>query len=348
MPLPAPVRPPARVWAGGLVLLVLVSCGRVGYDRVGLLDGSPGDTTRDAASPDRFPLDTLSPDTAPVDTRADTAPVDTRPPDGPAPLDVGVDRPPDLAPDTAIPPPVPPAFVRAGSAVGGLDAQLSFMFDAGNGLDRYLVVGIAIETETRSVTAVSFDGRALVRLGAHTAGHCATFLYGLPNPPAGSQTLAVSLSASSDLVVMAASFTGVRQTTGQDGFWSASAAEGDISLVVPSAPGDHVVDTVCLDQATGSPRVGPGQTERGRQAASTFGAAMSSEVGAASVTMSWTTAGATGGWSSGAVSLKPAAAMAVRLQRRQLFAWRSGYPNTPGSGPVVSSPKRSAAPPNRL
>jgi hypothetical protein len=332
----------------------------VGYDRVSLADGAPAEPdapasdARDVAgpAPDAFP-----PDVAPADVGSDAprealspdvAPADAPPADISPPADRGVDRPPDLPPDAA-PPPVPPVFARSGAVAGANDTQLASMFDAGTGSNRYLVVGIAIETESRNVTAVSFGGRALTRLGGNTTGACGTFLYGLPNPPSGSQSLAVSLTGTTDIVVVAASFTGVRQTAGQDGFFATNAIEGPISLLVPSSPGDLVVDIVCLDQVSDSPRVGPGQTERGRQVASSFEGVMSTEPGAASVTMSWLSGGAPGAWASGAVSLKPAITMAVRLQRRQLFAWRlDGYTNRPGSGPVVREPKPSAPPPNRL
>jgi hypothetical protein len=361
MPPAAPVRFRPLVWVAGFTLLV-AGCGRVGYDRVSLADGSPAqpdapaDVVRDVPgpAPDAFLSDAVSPDLGLPDAPRDALakPPDTEPPDAPladtSPADRSVDRPPDLPPDAA-PPPVPPVFASASAVAGASDTQLASMFDAGTGSNRYLLVGIAVETESRNVTAVSFGGRALTRLGGNTAGACGTFLYGLPNPPSGSQSLAVSLTGTTDIVVVAASFTGVRQTAGQDGFFATSAIEGPISLLVPSAPGDLVVDIVCLDQVSESPRVGPGQTERGRQVASSFEGVMSTEPGGASVTMSWLSGGATGAWASGAVSLNPAATMAVRLQRRQLFAFAfDGYTNRPGSGPVVPEPKPSAPPPNRL
>jgi hypothetical protein len=221
------------------------------------------------------------------------------------------------------PPPVPPVFARSSSAVEGGD-QLSYMHDGGSGLNRYLVVGIALETESRNVTAVSFGGRALTRLGADVSGACGTFLYGLANPPAGSNPLTVNLSDTSDVVIVASSFTGVQQTSTQGAFTSRASSQAPIAVVVPSAAGDHVVDNLCLDDGIAGVAVGPGQTERGRRAASTFEAAMSSQPGAPSVTMSWTFPGTSISWASAAVSLKPAAAMAIRLESRRAIAWRAG------------------------
>jgi hypothetical protein len=42
------------------------------------------------------------------------------------------------------------------------------------------------------------------------------------------------------------------------------------------------------------------------------------------VTMNWTFPGTSINWASAAVSLKPAAAMAIRLESRRTIAWRAG------------------------
>ena len=317
MPWPPPVRSPLRGWVAALGMLgVLSGCGRVGYDRVAVADGPPsdrrevpGDRPVELASDsgpalDLGPADVVSPDAAAPDAPVDMAdaPIDTT-----LALDRAVDRPPDqaLPPDAPLPPPNPPVFSRAGSGVGGGN-QLSYMFDPGNGSNRYLVVSIALETETRNVTAVSFGGRPLTRLGAEVRGTCGNYLYGLFNPPVGSNQLSVTLSDTSDIVVVASSFTGVQQTAVQGAFVSRTGIEGPAAVVVTSGPGEHVVDSLCMDEGNGSPRVGEGQTERGRRTASSFEAVQSTEPGAASVTMSWTFSGAVYGWASAAVSLKPA------------------------------------------
>ena len=358
---------PARWWSRAPVWAVLAgllavdgACGRVGYDGVAALDGAGGwpdasGDCRDLADQGPAPFDLDPPaDTTPVEVGApDLSPLDMADQSAPA-ADVrletmpSVDGPPDLASDVAEPAPIPPVFADSTSAAGGGN-QLSYMHDGGNGRDRYLVVGIALETEARNVTAVSFGGRALTRLGADVSGTCGTYLYGLANPPTGNNPLAVNLSDTSDIVIVASSFTGVRQTATQGAFTSRASAQAPIALVVPSAAGDHVVDNLCLDDGITGVAVGAGQTERGRRTASTFAAAMSSEPGAPSVTMSWTFAGTSIAWASAAVSLKPAAAMAIRLERRQMCRLPpADYTNRPGSGPVVRVPKLSAPPPNRL
>jgi hypothetical protein len=317
MPRPPPVRSPLRVWVAALGMLAAMNgCGRVGYDRVAVTDGPPsdrqdlpGDRPAELASDSGPALDLGSAEAMSPDAGAPDAPVDVvdAPPDTAPAIDRAVDRPPDQAfPwDTPVPSPNPPVFTSAGSGVGAGN-QLSYMFDAGNGSNRYLVVSVALETETRNVTAVSFGGRPLTRLGAEVSGACGNYLYGLANPPVGSNQLSVTLSDSSDIVVVASSFTGVQQTAVQGTFVSGTGSEGPASVVVPSAPGEHVVDSLCMDEGNGSPRVGEGQTERGRRTASTFEAVQSTEPGATSVTMSWTFSDTVYGWASTAVSLKPA------------------------------------------
>ena len=157
------------------------ACGRVGYDGVAALDGAGGwpdasGDCRDLADQGPAPFDLDPPaDTTPVEVGApDLSPLDMADQSAPA-ADVrletmpSVDGPPDLASDVAEPAPVPPVFARSSSAVDGAN-QLSYMHDGGSGLDRYLVVGIALETEARTVGAVSFGGRALTRLGADVSG----------------------------------------------------------------------------------------------------------------------------------------------------------------------------------
>ena len=344
---PTPCWSHAPVWVvlAGLVA-VAGACGRVGYDRVAALDAAGGWPD---ASGDRQDLADQGPAPFDLEPLADAIP-DQSAPAADVRLDTmpSVDGPPDLASDVADPAPIPPVFADSTSAAGAGN-QLSYMHDGGDGRDRYLVVGIALETESRNVTAVSFGGRALTRLGADVSGTCGTYLYGLANPPAGNNPLAVNLSDTSDIVIVASSFTGVRQTATQGAFTSRASVEAPIALVVPSAAGEHVVDNLCLDDGITGVAVGAGQTERGRRTASTFAAAMSSEPGAPSVTMSWTFPGTSIAWASAGVSLKPAAAMAIRLERRQMFAFRpADYTNRPGSGPVVRVPKLSAPPPNRL
>ena len=270
MPWPPPVWSPLRVWVAALGMLgVLSACGRVGYDRVVVGDGPssdrrdvPGDQPVELASDSGPALDLGSAEVVPPDAGVPDAPVDMA--DAPADItpaiDRAVDRPPDQAlPGDVAPAPNPPVFTRSGSAVGNA-AQLHVrrwqrQQPVPGGEHR-------VETETRNVTAVSFGGRALTRLGADTAGPAATYLYGLSNPPVGQQPLAVTLSDTSDIVVVAASFTGVRQTATPGGS-VAHRDRGPVSLLVPSAPGEHVVDSLCLDEVSESPRVGHGTDRAG-------------------------------------------------------------------------------------
>src|SRR5688572_22930123 len=110
------------------LVALLVGCGRIGYPEI-KVDG------RDAAAADR----------------ADAPVVDSR--DGPSsPPDLGVEMAAlDVLSDRTSPPPdvapaIPPRFVSATATVANALLTISLPHTVGAGLDRYLVVGVAMET----------------------------------------------------------------------------------------------------------------------------------------------------------------------------------------------------------
>ena len=185
--------------------------------------------------------------------------------------------------------------------------QVSYMFDAGNGSNRYLVVSIALETETRNC-----DRGQLRRAAAHPpGGRVQRGLRQLPVrtvQPARRQQPAVRHPERQQrhrrrgLLVHRGSADGHARgvrVAHRD-------RQGRRRWSCPADPANTWWTAFAWTKATATLAPGTGQTERGRRTASTFEAVQSTEPGAASVTMSWTFTGAVYGWASAAVSLKPA------------------------------------------
>lgn len=182
-----------------------------------------------------------------------------------------------------------------------------------SGHDRYLIVGISSKSQT--VSGVTYGGVTMTSLGAAGSGFCRMAMYGLVNPPAGSNQVAVTLAAADQVVVAAISFNGVAQTSSVGTFNSATGSSNTSSVAIASATGELVQDTHSNREA--SPVVtasaGAGQAawwndNTGASTSDVLGAG-SNEPGAASVTMTWTLS-ASARWAIGGISLRPATAKA--------------------------------------
>jgi uncharacterized repeat protein (TIGR01451 family) len=184
------------------------------------------------------------------------------------------------------------------------------------GANRLLLVGISVNRATgttfEQITNVTYSGTRLTLIGARTNapnGEALVHLWGLTNPPAGTNNVVVSFNTAptDGAVVGVATFTNVNQTTPYGSFFSNVGTNTTPSIVVSSAPGELVFDTVMLRTsnfgATGSP--GTGQTQLWKLYYNArVGAGSSTKPGAASVTNTWTAA-ASVAWTIGAVSIKP-------------------------------------------
>ncbi|MDW8270403.1 MAG: hypothetical protein RMN24_14680, partial [Anaerolineae bacterium] len=184
----------------------------------------------------------------------------------------------------------------------------------GAGPNRLMLVGVSINRQTGTsndqVTGMTYAGRPLTLVGAvndTNSTEARVEIWALLDPPIGVAPLVVTFNrANADgAVVGVITFTGVNQTTPYGPFVANHGNGTNLSLVVPSAPGELVFDTAMLrSQALNS--AGAGQTQHWR----TFfnnrvGAGGSTKPGAATVTMSWTGASAAD-WALAALALKPA------------------------------------------
>lgn len=194
--------------------------------------------------------------------------------------------------------------------------------------DRYLKVGIAMLSLAQTVSSITYNGVAMVFLGAQSSvtGAARVEMWGLVAPATGTNTIAVTLTGSIASAGVAASYNGVHQTSPVEGFNSAfatnvGAADATVNITTV-APDDWVVDVVATDD--GAITVGAGQTERNNVTGVGGSGADSDEgpkVTPGAVTMSWTNVGAAATWAIAGVALRPVAAssLVVNTQTIQLF-----------------------------
>jgi hypothetical protein len=177
------------------------------------------------------------------------------------------------------------------------------------GVNRFLIVTIAVYTNAGGVTGVTYNGVAMTLTGTATAvGGAVVYQYVLVDPASGSNNVIVSLSGPNWYYSFSVvSYTGVDQATP---YGTAVTANGPVSapsVTVSSATDELVVDSLAARMDPVAP--GTGQTQRALINNSVDGAniraAMSDEAGAASVVMDWTGSGST--WAQVGLPLKPAA-----------------------------------------
>ncbi len=185
-----------------------------------------------------------------------------------------------------------------------------------SGINRYLVVGIAMLSLAQTVSNITYNGVALSLLGtkASISGAARIELWGLVAPATGSNTIAVTLSGSIASAGCAASYTGVHQTVSTEAFNSAQATNvgaADATVNVTTiANNDWVVDIVATDDTAIT--IGTGNTSRNNVTGVGGSGAMGDTGGsispAASTTMSWTNIGALNTWAIGGIALRPTTA----------------------------------------
>ena len=196
-------------------------------------------------------------------------------------------------------------------------ASLTISHTTGSGTNRLMLVGISfVNDEMETVTSVTYNGVALTWVGTGANGDDARMeIWRLIAPPTGTYNVVITFSAPLRRAAVAGvmTFTGVHQTTPLGTFVSAVGNASPATVNVTSAANELVFDTVACESCT-SFTVGPSQTQRWNLSAPdgprlTPGAG-STELGAVSVTMSWTQ-GFADYWAIGGVSIKPAAAAGI-------------------------------------
>ena len=119
-----------------------------------------------------------------------------------------------------------------------------------------MLVGISLNRLTGGTTFeiptnVTYAGVPLTLVGGRTnsaSQEAVMWIYALTNPPAGTANVVVNWDqAQTDGdVIGCTTFTGVNQSTPYGSFFSNTGTSTAVSLVVNSAPGELVFDTVML------------------------------------------------------------------------------------------------------
>ncbi len=211
--------------------------------------------------------------------------------------------------------------------------------------NRYMVVCFSLQGNTTStptgieVSSVSYGGNALTRRVSQdsdgTQGR--TEIWDLLAPPTGTNTVSVTLSASTQVVASAVAFGNVNQTSPSRSSASTRATSSSISLAVTSASRDAIIDVVSSLYPI-NPTPGSSQTLRWNLATGTNSTDLrgsgSTKPGVGTFDgVTWTLSASTS-WSISAESIQPpnpptlarfAKVAALSTDRGTLVQWRTGY-----------------------
>lgn len=193
---------------------------------------------------------------------------------------------------------------------GRYGTSFSFNHTVGTGPSRLLIVAVIDGNRNTSVTSLTFGGAALTRIDRTQGTGVAAELWRLVAPPSGTQPVVVTMSSNQDRpIATAVSYTGVDQTAPVGMAAGAGGSGTAVSISVPSAPGDHVMDAGSAWVTRNPPNAtaGPGQTQRWSLSNGVDTRAMGSDKLATgtTTTMAWTVTGMTS-WVSIGVAVKPA------------------------------------------
>lgn len=131
-------------------------------------------------------------------------------------------------------------------------------------------------------------------------------------PTSGSNTLAVTMSGNSDIIVGAVSYTGSNQSDLCGTFNSATGTNTSPTVNITSVSGDIVQDVLTwfTDPLSTTATAGAGQTRQWARTVAnvTHGAGSTETATTTTTTMSWTTGTPVDGWIVGGIAVKEAAA----------------------------------------
>jgi hypothetical protein len=158
--------------------------------------------------------------------------------------------------------------------------------------------------DTDQITAITYGGNAMTLEEPSGDPDIGPWIYSLGNPPSGAQTVSITWAGSVFALACAITVTGGDTSNVISNTATATGTSTTPSVTCTSATGELVVDVVHASVSS-TPTPGAGQTIRSDQEiGGGFQVFMSSEAGAASVTMSHTVSSNT--WVQCAASFKAA------------------------------------------
>ena len=196
--------------------------------------------------------------------------------------------------------------VDATSTVTSLASPATVSHTTGSGANRLMLVAIAFEANGgNNVTGVTYGGTPLTLVGSATNGtNAAVRIYRLINPTSGVASVSVSFTSapSNGAIIGVTTFTGVDQISPLGSAATVTGTSTTPSVNVSSALGELVFDAVAVK--TGSSLTqGAGQIELWDLSSVSERGASSTESGASTTTMSWTSS--SDDWAIAGVSIKP-------------------------------------------
>ena len=215
------------------------------------------------------------------------------------------------------------ATIAAAATTDGFTSNgtsLTFSHTPGNGDNRLLLVAVGVGAVQTSdtpaggpVDSVTYGGTPMNLVGSITESPARSYIYSLVNPSPGPANVVVNADSASSIAAGATTFTGVNQTTPLGSFASNSDTTGTTaSRTLSSASGELVYSTADWDVGNTPQTIDPGagQTALWSRNGNYTGAAASTEPGAASVTVSYTSDDDQQ-WTLAAVPIRPATTSGV-------------------------------------
>jgi uncharacterized repeat protein (TIGR01451 family) len=207
--------------------------------------------------------------------------------------------------------------VAQGATPGGNVASVSWTHTVGSGTNRILIVGVSLRTGNVAIGSVTFAGTPLLQLALcnrSDSQNSTSMWYLLAPTPTVNGTILVTIAGGQTGAIAAGSisFTGVTQSAPTGTFCTEGNTSTAVSVAVPSAAGQVVLDTISANGdaktlvAGGAPQSGEWSIVSGTAAGgeSASGGSIQTATGT-TTTMNWTL-GAKKPWSYLAVPLTAA------------------------------------------
>lgn len=141
------------------------------------------------------------------------------------------------------------SFISGTNANGSAVTSLTVTHNVTGSDHGLLIVSLALRTTTASGTGVSYAGQNLTQLSTFTDGGANDKIenWYLLNPPTGSNTVFAGVSASTKIVLGAASYNGVRQTNtfGASGTLTSTSQAPNIS-VTTTFPNSWIYNSIAI------------------------------------------------------------------------------------------------------